>query len=135
MKRLHLDANVLLRFLRNDDSDQSPKARRLFARAERREVELAVSVLTVAEAFYAFRASYKMHRPDAAQVLGNLLQTGIFLLEKEPLVLDALGRVKAHNVDFGDAMLAAESTSEGRAIASFDSDFKRFKDVKLHSWD
>jgi len=134
MKRLHVDANVLLRFLRNDDPVQSPKARQLFARAERREVELILSVLTVAEAFYAFRSSYKMPRPDAALVLGNLLQTGVFTTEKEFLILDALGRVKSNNVDFGDAMLAAESCAGNQAIASFDTDFKRFPDVKLHSW-
>ncbi|MDX6767450.1 MAG: PIN domain-containing protein [Candidatus Methylacidiphilales bacterium] len=135
MKRLHLDANVILRFLRNDEPVQSAQARQLFTRAERRELDLAVSVLTLAEAFYALRASYKIPRPAAARLLANLLQTGIFLVEKEPLVLDALERVESKNVDFGDAMLAAEAFAEGVAIASFDLDFKRFKEVKLHSWD
>jgi len=135
MKRLHLDANVLLRFLRNDDPVQSARAKQLFVRAERQEWELVVSVLTVAEVFYAFRASYKVSRSESARLLGSLLQTGIFTVEKEPLVLDALGRVESNNVDFGDAMLAAEATAGQVAIASFDLDFKRFKDVKLHSWE
>jgi predicted nucleic acid-binding protein len=42
MKRLHLDANVVLRFLRDDDPKQSPAARRLIHEASEGKVTLIV---------------------------------------------------------------------------------------------
>jgi predicted nucleic acid-binding protein len=45
-------------------------------------------------------------------------------------MLDALERFKSHPVDFPDAWVAAIAAHQGVAIASFDRDFDRFKDVK-----
>ena len=53
MKRLHLDANVVLRFLRDDDVKQSPAARRLIGEASEGKIVLALSAVTVGEIFYA----------------------------------------------------------------------------------
>ena len=49
MKRLWVDANVLLRFLTRDPEDMAAKAASLMLRAERGEVLLVVSPLTIAE--------------------------------------------------------------------------------------
>lgn len=83
MDRCHLDANVLLRFLRNDDPKQSPQAGRLLKRAQDGKTALVVSVLTIAEVFYALRASYKLARAATADVLLQLLQTGVCEVERE----------------------------------------------------
>ena len=48
----------------------------------------------------------------------------------EPVTLDALERFKSLPVDFPDAWVAAIATHPGVAIASFDRDFDRIKDVK-----
>jgi predicted nucleic acid-binding protein len=48
----------------------------------------------------------------------------------EPVMLDALERLKTHPVDFPDAWVAVIAAHQGIAIASFDRDFDRFKDVK-----
>ena len=45
-------------------------------------------------------------------------------------MLDALERFKSHPVDFPDAWVAAIEAHPGVAIASFDRDFDRIKDVK-----
>jgi len=134
MKRCRLDANVLLRFMRNDDPVQSPQARSLLIRAKKGELQLAISVLTVAEVFYALRASYKLPRAMAAEALLRLLQTGAIEVEQEHLLDLALERVIAANVDFGDAMLAAEAVAAGDEVASFDKDFSRFSDVQRYVW-
>jgi predicted nucleic-acid-binding protein len=134
MKRCRLDANVLLRFLRNDDPVQSPQAQSLLVRAQKGELHLAISVLTVAEVFYALRASYKQSRLVAAKALLELVQTGVIEVEHEQLLASALERVSAANVDFGDAMLAAEAAAAGDEVASFDRDFTRFPDIKMYAW-
>ncbi|HWY75567.1 MAG TPA: hypothetical protein VN281_08115 [Verrucomicrobiae bacterium] len=49
MKEFLLDANVLVRFLVQDDPKQSAGATALFEKAERREVLLHLDALAVAE--------------------------------------------------------------------------------------
>jgi predicted nucleic acid-binding protein len=132
MKRVHVDANIVLRFLRNDDPRQSSAAKRLIETSQAGQAVLILSPVTIAEVFYAFRASYKMTRPDVATVLGNLLRTSVFEVEHEARVLDAMDRVKRSNVDFGDAYLAATAAESKESVASFDEDFRKFSDVKWH---
>jgi predicted nucleic acid-binding protein len=132
MKRLHLDANVVLRFLRDDDPKQSPAARRLIAEANEGKVTLLLSAITAAEIFYALRASYKLPRAEIATLLTGLLRSGVLEVEHELRLLDALTRVRTANVDFGDAWLAATAAETGEPVASFDEDFENFRDVTWH---
>ena len=128
MKRLHLDANVVLRFLRDDDAKQSPAARRLIGEASKGALGAILSVVTVGEIFYALRASYQIPRPEAAALLDGLVRSGAFDVEREGRLLDALARVRAANVDFGEAWLAATAVEVGESVASFDEDFGKFAD-------
>jgi predicted nucleic acid-binding protein len=124
-----LDANVLLRFLRGDHKEFSPRAQALIRRANDGKAILDVSAVTVAEVFYALRASYGVGRRLAARTLAETLNTPAFRLAERNRVLDALARVQAANVDFGDAYLAATAAESGGKIASFDHDLDRFADV------
>lgn len=133
MKRCHLDANIVLRFLRNDDPKQSPAARRLIEAGQAGRIRLVLSTVTVAEVFYAFRTSYKMSRAEASDHLAALLGSSVFELENEARVLNTLQYVEKFNVDFGDAYLAVTAAESGDLIASFDQDFKRFPRVTLYS--
>lgn len=132
MKRVHLDANVVLRFLRDDDAKQSPAARRLIGEANTGKIVLILSTVTVAEIFYALRASYKLPRPEIATLLSGLLRSGVFEAEDELRLLDALARVQTANVDFGDAWLAATAVEAGETVATFDDDFAAFADVRRY---
>jgi predicted nucleic acid-binding protein len=125
-----LDANILLRFLRNDHKEHSPRAARLIQHANDGKAVLRVSAVTVAEAFYALKVSYKVPRRTAAQLLATCLGSPAFRLSKSKRVLDSLGRVIAANVDFGDAYIAAMAAEAGIPVASFDRDLDKFVDVK-----
>jgi|CZKI01.1.fsa_nt_gi predicted nucleic acid-binding protein len=127
--RYHLDANVVLRFLRNDDTNQSPAAARLFASAKAGKVRLTISAVTVAEAFYVLSRVYKHTKADAAAKLLPLMQSDVLEVDNRPRVLDALQRVTKANVDFGDGYLASTAVEHGDGIASFDEDLQSFTDV------
>lgn len=127
--RYHLDANVVLRFLRDDDPKQSAAASRLFASAKAGKVRLAISAVTVAEAFYVLSRVYKHTRADAASRLLPLLQSDVLEVADRNCVLDGLNRVVKANVDFGDGYLAATASESGDAVASFDADLQLFPDV------
>jgi predicted nucleic acid-binding protein len=130
--RIHLDANVILRFLRNDDPRHSPAAARLFQKAADGKAELFISAVTINEVFYAFTASYKLSHPDAAKKLLPFVRAGALEFEHEACLVDALQRVVSENVDFGDAYLAATAAHCKEPVASFDADLRTFKDIELY---
>jgi len=130
MKEFLLDANVLVRFLVQDDPKQSSAATALFEKAERREVLLHLDALVVAETVYVLIGRYGRSRTEVVNVLLALIQNaGIETMEEESLT-DALHRFAAFNVDFSDAWLASRSAQLHRPVASFDRDLDKFKDIK-----
>ncbi len=135
-RTVHVDANVILRFLRNDDSKHSPQAARLFQQAQGDEsLNLIVSAVTIMEVFYVLIRPYKMPRKSAARLLHDLLGTGVLECPERSLVLDALSRITSQKDLFGDAYLAALATRDGEAtVASFDKGLAQFGDIKLHKW-
>jgi predicted nucleic acid-binding protein len=130
MKELLLDANVLVRFLVQDNAKQSAAATALFEKAERREVVLHLEALMIAEAVYVLMGPYGRSRTEVVGVLLAIIQNaGVQTLDEE-VVTDALQRFAAFNVDFSGAWMAARAAQLGHAVASFDYDFDKFKDIK-----
>jgi len=130
MKALLLDANVLVRFLVQDDPKQGPAATAMFEKAARHEITLHLDGLAVAEVVYVLMGRYNRSRTEVVAALLAVIQNaGVDTLENA-IVTDALHRFGAMNVDFADAWLAARSAHTGRAVASFDRDLDKFKDIK-----
>ena len=126
---LLLDANVLVRFLVQDDPRQSAAATALLEKAERREVVLMLEAMVVAEVVYVLLGRYGRSRGEVAGVLLSIIQNaGVETLERD-VITDALQRFAAVNVDFSDAWMAARAAQLGHAVASFDRDFDKFKDI------
>ena len=133
MKKYLLDTNVLLRFLLGDHDELSPKAARLFRRAADRECVVILTDLSIAEAVWVLTSYYRLERKPVAESLAKMLvQAGVHCADLEA-VLDALARFKKTNCDFYDCYMATQAVAAGVAIASFDKDFAKFKDVTL--WD
>ncbi|HEV3273182.1 MAG TPA: PIN domain-containing protein [Candidatus Methylacidiphilales bacterium] len=130
MKEFLLDANVLVRFLVQDDPKQSAAATALFQKAERREAALHLDALAVAETVYVLTGRYGRSRTEVANAILAIIQNaGIETIEAE-VVVDALRRFAAFNVDFSDAWLAARAAQLRHPVASFDRDLDKFKDIK-----
>lgn len=130
MSELLLDANVLVRFLVQDDPKQSKAASALFEKAERGDLLLHLDALIVAEAVYVLMGRYGRERTEVASVLLAIIQNSGVETRDAVSVADALQRFGAANVDFADAWLAARAAQFGRAVASFDRDLDKFKDIK-----
>jgi predicted nucleic-acid-binding protein len=130
-RRVHLDANIILRFLRNDDPRQSLTAAELFRRAEAKELHLIVSPVILLEVFYVLAKTYAMPRPEVAGILHTLLASGLILCEDGGIALDALLRIISNKTSFGDAYLMATAVRAKEEIVSFDKDVAASKDVRL----
>jgi len=130
MKGLLLDANVLVRFLVQDDAKQGPAATALMAAAERGEHRLHLDSLAIAETVDVLVGRYHRKRDTVASALMAVIQnTGVETAESG-IVTDALRRYSAANVDFADAWLAARAAHLGFDVASFDRDLDKFKDIR-----
>ncbi len=130
MKELLLDANVLVRFLVQDDALQSPAATALLGSADRQQCRLHLDGLAVAESVYVLVGHYRRNRRDVVAALLALIQSSGVITADADVVSDALRRFASVNVDFADAWLAARAAHLGYGVASFDRDLDKFKDVR-----
>lgn len=132
MKRLRVDANVLLRFLTGEPKDLAERAARLMARAERGEFVLVLSPLVVAEMVWVLKSVYRHTYEEIAQVLVPLLSAAGLEAEDREMMIEALELTWKRNVDFLDAVLSLQAVRKGETICTFDkTDFKRLPAVWL----
>ena len=124
-----LDANVLIRFLRGDDAVQSPAAKELFSQAQQGDCALVLTDLCVAETVWILTSFYRQDRQTVAKVLLQVLGQPGLECPQQTVLRDALRRFQTGKADFIDCYFAAYGASTGLAVASFDRDFKQFKDV------
>jgi predicted nucleic-acid-binding protein len=129
MKELLLDSNVILRFLLADDPKQSPNTTRTFTAAARGAYLLHLDPLVVAECVYVLMGEFERDRKFVALALRQIVESAGIETEQKTLLLEALRRFSETRVDFQDAWLAAKSSEDKIAVASFDRDFDRFADV------
>jgi predicted nucleic acid-binding protein len=125
-----VDTNVLVRFFTGEPPAMAAKAKQLIAHADRGDVILVLLPVIVAETFYTLESFYEVGRGEVAtKMLAFLQARGIEAIEADR-VTDALKRCQDEKAHFADAYLAAAAAETGNAIASFDRDFDKWKDVK-----
>jgi len=128
-----LDANVILRYILKDDPKQSPIAAAIFNRSQATEIRLLVSAIILSEVFYVLTRTRGMSRLEAAKLLLALISTRfVHCSDNVVVVTDALRRIGAKNVSFGDAYLAALAVHQGEPVASFDHHLAGFQDVEIY---
>jgi predicted nucleic acid-binding protein len=128
VKRI-LDANVLIRFLRDDHAEHSRKSRALVAQAEAGEVRLVLLATVVAEVVFVLTSVYGCTRREVADALMPFLHHGGIDCPEADSIADALGRFGSKRVDYMDCYLAAVAKSKGIPVVSFDRDFRKFDDI------
>jgi predicted nucleic acid-binding protein len=127
-----LDSNVVVRFLAKDHPEHLEKAKKLMAQAEEGTCELVLAPWIVAEVLYTLISFYGADKKQTCDALLALMMSGGIRTLDEEIVVDALKRFREKNVDFADAMLAAQAVAMKIQPASFDSDLDKFADVKRH---
>lgn len=110
MDDLLVDANVIIRFLTNDDNVQSPVAFQVFQKAVNGEFDLILTPMIVAECTWVLQMKrYGYTKSEIADKFTKMiLSPGVKTLDKDR-TLKALKDYSEHNVDFIDAYLSAIS--------------------------
>lgn len=126
MRRLWVDANVILRFITKEPEEMAELAARLMAQAEAGAVSLYVSPLIMAEIIWVLRSFYQHTMAEIAEVLIPLVTAPAIEVEDRELTIRALESSRDQNVDYIDAYIAHQAAASGERVCTFDTtDFRR----------
>ncbi len=113
MASLFVDTNVFLRFLTNDDPAKAKRAETLFRDATRGKIQLATSLLVIAEIIWTLESFYKLEKSDIAAKVEKILNTPNLECPETPLLFMALDLYVHANIDFVDAYDAFHMRERG----------------------
>ncbi len=123
-ERVFIDTNVFLRFLTADDPAKAQRCRALLERAERREFDLMISDLVLAELAWTLHSYYRQPREAIAATLTQILDMRSIRIPQKAAWREAVVLYSGHNVDLVDAYNAAQMDRRRvRRIFSYDTDF------------
>ncbi|WP_022670859.1 PIN domain-containing protein [Hippea alviniae] len=124
-----LDANIVIRFLMNDNVEQANKTEEII---KNNTVYIPNEVL--AEIVYVLIGVYKIPRKDTADTLLLLVRSPNVFISGKSKVINALETFKNTNLDFVDSLLCSYSDTD--VIATFDKKLKScIKNRKGNLWD
>lgn len=108
-----LDSNVVVRFLAQDDSVQSPIATRLMSRLTRERPGF-IGAVVLAEITWVLSRAYKVSRQDIAKTVEGLLRSAELVVENAEAAYRALATYQASaSAEFADALIAQTAMLAG----------------------
>ena len=108
-----LDTNVLIRYLVQDDPNQTSRANALIDRAAAQETAMFINHVVMCELAWVLGRGYKYHRTALAEVIEKILLGRQFEIEKKDLVWTALASFKASRADFADCLIGVTNDLAG----------------------
>lgn len=116
-----LDTNVLVRYLVEDDAEQSARAARLIEGAADQGEVLFVTHIVMCEVVWVLQVAYRVSKPDVIATLKNLVRARQLELEDAELVRKALAEFEDGKGDFADYLIRARSAARWcERVATFD---------------
>lgn len=122
----YLDTNIIIRLLTGDDPEKQERAKLLFERVERNELQVTAPLTVIADTVYVLSSAkfYNLSRSEIVALLRPLVRLPGFRIRHREMVLQALEVYAAHNFDFTDAVIyAAMLHTRTEIVYSFDEDF------------
>lgn len=111
-----LDTNVVVRYLAQDDPQQSPAASRLIDGLSEHDLGF-ISIVTVVETFWVLRRAYQVPDVEVRRLLRGLVDSTELLVQQAVEVSRALDRPG----DFADGLVAIFGATAGcEYTATFD---------------
>lgn len=121
-----LDTNVLVRFLVEDDPEQSRRARAMLQRAIAADSPCFVSEVVVCEVVWVLGTSYQVGRDEIARVLRQLLRARHLTFPEGERLSRALSAFDSGRGDFADYLIREAAREAGcEAVATFDRELLR----------
>ncbi len=126
-----IDTNLIVRHLVQDHEQHAQSAAKLFAACDRGELTLVVLPAVLAECVFVLESFYEHPAGAIATVLSALISSPGVQIPELAIHLDALDRYRKTQIHFVDCLLAATAAAEGMPVATFDLQFRKFRDVSV----
>ncbi len=128
-----VDANIFLRYLTNDISEQAEAVERLLTRAAAGELQLVSNAMVMAELVWVMESAYRLPRSTIQEYVLIILNTPGLTIPEAEMITQAITWYADKNVDFIDAYNAAWMIREDvLQIFTFDQKhFRRFSEVTV----
>jgi predicted nucleic-acid-binding protein len=116
-----VDTNILVRFLVEDDPEQTAVAAAVVERAIESEEPLFVPQIVLCELVWVLSHAYKFNRTEIANVLQQLRRGAQIALERSDEVRRALESFATGRGDFPDYLIAERAMASGcTTVVTFD---------------
>lgn len=102
-----LDTNILVRYLTQDDPDQSLKATEIIEQRLTEENPGFVSIVAMVKIVWVLDRAYSFSAHEIAAAVERMLQIDVFVVENEQEVFTAMIALKNGQGTFADAVIAA----------------------------
>lgn len=116
-----LDTNVLVRYLTQDDPEQSTRANRIIEAQCTRHAPGRVALVVLCELVWVLRGAYRYDKSQVVEVLEQILATVELVVENEDIASRALSAYRSGSADFADYAIAYGNDAAGCEVTySFD---------------
>lgn len=116
-----LDANILLRYLTQDDPIQSPKATALIEDGLSEGNPGFISIVAMVETVWVLDRHYHFRRDQIAMTIEGLLRADSLVIDHEQDVFEAMAALRDRRGEFADALIGVLSLKAGCSrILTFD---------------
>ncbi len=112
---IYVDANVILRYLLNDDKELSEKSKEII---EGEEIFIKNEVF--AEIVYVVNKTYNVPKKLLKDILIEFLNFENIIMESKKIIVKALIIFAEKNLDFIDSLLCAFSIETNNKVITFD---------------
>jgi len=127
-----IDTNILARYLRDDDPEQSRRAHQYVQAAVRRGEPLYVNHIVLAELVWILSSVYEHTKDEIVNVIEVLTLTDAFEIEDRASVAGALDDYKASKADFADCLIGRRNLVAGcESTLSFDRRLKPLESFEV----
>jgi predicted nucleic-acid-binding protein len=125
MGRKLIDANVILRYLLNDDKALFERASALLEKVKIGEETVIIPESVLSECVYVLLKIYRIDRPTVAEKLkGLFLYKGVMNSDKKDLI-DSLTLLAKGKLSIVDCILCAKSLNHRMLLFTFDDELEK----------
>jgi predicted nucleic-acid-binding protein len=127
-----LDTNVLIRYLIQDDRQQTREASKFISQFADSEGALFLPTSVVLEMEWVLRSAYEFSKEPVIEILIGLLETREISFQDEASIERAIFLYRENNVDFADCLhVATAYTYNELPLMTFDKKATRVEGIEV----
>jgi len=123
-----IDTNILLRYLRNDHPTLSIKAKKIFDKAYKNDVNIYFDEIVLAETIWVLSSYFKTPKSIIVSTLLEQLYFDWIINPRKKLMIKALGLFEKTNLSYIDCWIFTVNQSiKTTSLETFDNNLKKLK--------